>query len=145
MHAVGDPGWARQHCRCPPECGFVGTTHIVATVRVLYFICSHHNDSSSDETTVAAALDVLEPLAQVVQGSNRIVEGGILPVLDGLLESSVGAVRVTTCNVLGHTARFESSTPAIWKGNRCRKLVELSRSVVIFPFPLDGIEPFIQG
>ncbi|KAJ7342353.1 armadillo-type protein [Mycena albidolilacea] len=88
-------------------------------------VCGHPSHRCC--VAVVDALRVLEALAQSVQGSKRIAEGGILPVLDGLLESSDSAVRMTTCDLLGELARFQSSTPAIWKGNRCRKLVELSR------------------
>ncbi|KAJ7799397.1 armadillo-type protein [Mycena olivaceomarginata] len=78
---------------------------------------------------IGLATHALSLIAESSQGAQAVVEAGSSSIIDELLESSNTDVQRSICYLLGNLARYESTAPAAWQGNRCQKLIELSHDI----------------
>ncbi|KAJ7883571.1 armadillo-type protein [Mycena leptocephala] len=87
---------------------------------------------SSDEhpNVIAPTCLPLSRISSSVGAAHAVIKAGANYLIDQLLESPTTDIRTWACSLLGNLARLQSTVPtvtAVWGGNRCRKLVELSR------------------
>ncbi|KAF7369624.1 hypothetical protein MVEN_00293200 [Mycena venus] len=78
---------------------------------------------------IGPASEALARIAKSIQGAQAAVEAGVTSTLDPLLQSSNTDVRMWTCNLIGSLCSHLPEIPAIWEGNRCNMVVELSHDV----------------
>ncbi|KAJ7838562.1 armadillo-type protein [Mycena leptocephala] len=84
--------------------------------------------SQDPETSVVEnAVRGLAHIASWPDGALSVFEAGATDIIDELLDSLASGVRKWTCHFLGSLAHLESIAPAVWNGNRCKKLVRLLR------------------
>ncbi|KAF7369638.1 hypothetical protein MVEN_00294800 [Mycena venus] len=82
----------------------------------------------SDSDAIEPAINALSWISESPEGAQAVLDAGINDIFDQLLESSNTDVLMWICSLIGNLARLPPMVPALWEGNRCKILMELSRN-----------------